>query len=392
LNITEITGGTAPYDSTVYTSANPTTPYEEGFNKLVADSYIIVITDSLNCEGSSPFTITEPDSLILTIDTTLACSCGDICDGIIRYTPQGGTLNYQYLLTPGNIFGPAFNVVSGLCPDEYKLLLIDANGCRDSAVVEVLAPEPLELDIFLNAPTCTGMTDGEITFELSGGNGDLNLLVDPDTYELIEEDSVTFRLENVGEDTLYLEMFDENSCRILDTLGIVPDEITDIILSMSSTPETCWNERNGTATVAVQNGNPPYAFLWDDNENQTTATAMGLAPNSDYMVLVTDAIGCNLSSSVFVDGNKECFFISTGITPNGDGVNDTWVLGGFEYYPECKVNVFNRWGQNIFTSTGYSAPWDGRFNGQLLPVADYYFTIDYSEEKEAIMGTVTLKY
>jgi gliding motility-associated-like protein len=56
------------------------------------------------------------------------------------------------------------------------------------------------------------------------------------------------------------------------------------------------------------------------------------------------------------------------------------------------VNVFNRWGQLVFTSIGYSAPWDGRFNGEPLPVADYYFTIDYSEEKEVIMGTVTLKY
>jgi gliding motility-associated-like protein len=73
-------------------------------------------------------------------------------------------------------------------------------------------------------------------------------------------------------------------------------------------------------------------------------------------------------------------------------VNDSWILGGFEYYPDCKVNVFNRWGQTVFSSTGYTAQWDGRFNGQLLPVADYYFTIDYAPDQEIIMGTVTIKY
>jgi gliding motility-associated-like protein len=178
----------------------------------------------------------------------------------------------------------------------------------------------------------------------------------------------------------------------VNAIAIVPNDTTDMILTLSSTPETCWNELDGTATVAVQNGNPPYSFLWDDSNLQTTATAMGLAPNTEYTVVVKDTVGCTLTSSVFVDGNMECFFISTGITPNGDGVNDTWVLGGFEYYPECKVNVFNRWGQIMFSSTGYNSPWDGRFNGELLPVADYYFTIDYSEEKEVIMGTVTIKY
>jgi gliding motility-associated-like protein len=46
----------------------------------------------------------------------------------------------------------------------------------------------------------------------------------------------------------------------------------------------------------------------------------------------------------------------------------------------------------VFSSTGYTAQWDGRFNGQLLPVADYYFTIDYAPDQEIIMGTVTIKY
>ena len=396
--ITEIEGGTEPFDTTLYFASNPTDSLG-GLDNLSADDYIITLTDSLGCFSSDTFTITQPDSLKLSIDTALSCSCGNVCDGVIRFTPTGGTPNYQYLLTPGNVFGPAFGVVNGLCADDYELFLIDANGCRDSALVTISKPTPLEIVIDTIRPKCTGTIDGSVTLNPTGGNGELTLSVTPDTYEFtpdtidIADSSYTaYTFNPIGEDTLYLELSDANGCRILDTLEIIPIEITDMILTMSSTPETCWNERNGTATVAVQNGNPPYSFSWDDNDNQQSATAMGLPPNSDYTVTVTDAHGCLLSESVFVEGNMECFFISTGITPNGDGVNDTWVLGGFEYYPECKVNVFNRWGQLMFTSIGYTSPWDGRYNGEPLPVADYYFTIDYSEEKDVIMGTVTLKY
>jgi gliding motility-associated-like protein len=319
-------------------------------------------------------------------------SCVETCDGRILFTPSGGTQNYQYLLTPGNVFGPAFGSINGLCPGDYELFLIDANGCQDSLLVEVERPDSLLLNQRIKAPTCTGLMDGIVTLKPSGGNGELIPSVEPDTYELIETDSNTYVINDIGEDSLFIELSDQNGCRLLDTLVVVPRKITDMILNMTSTPETCWNERNGTATVVVQNGTPPYYFSWDDNANQTTATAMGLSPNSEYVVTVIDSDTCQVTGSVFVEGNSQCFFIATGITPNGDGVNDTWVLGGFEYYPECKVNVFNRWGQVVFTSIGYGAPWDGRYNGELLPVADYYFTIDYSEEKEVIMGTVTLKY
>ena len=392
VNASNVVGGTEPFtitlNDTEYLPFDSTITYTD----LIPGDYFLTVIDSNECSATNYFTITEPELLTLTIDSTIACSCGGVCDGIVQFTPLGGTANYQYLLTPDSILGPAFGLVNGICAGDYEMFLIDANGCLDSAEFTITEPDPLFIEVLLDAPTCTGMNDGSAEITTGGGTGTLSFYVTPDTYTVEPIDSVTFGISQLAEDTLYLELSDENGCRILDTLGIVPDIITDMILNMSSTPETCWNALDGTATVAVQNGNPPLSYEWDDNLLQTTATAMGLAPNATYMVRVTDAIGCNLTSSVFVEANVGCFFIATAITPNGDGVNDTWVLGGFEYYPECKVNVVNRWGQVVFSSTGYNAQWDGRFNGQLLPVADYYFTIDYASDKEVIMGTVTIKY
>jgi gliding motility-associated-like protein len=392
VNVSNVLGGTEPF--TINLNDTEDLPFDSTatYTDLIPGDYFITVLDSNNCTAINYFTITEPDLLVLSIDTTLACSCGGICDGIVQFTPTGGTPNYQYLLVPDSILGPAFGLVNGICAGDFEMFLIDANGCLDSAEFTITEPDPLTIEVLLDAPTCTGMNDGSAEIIVGGGTGELSFFVDPDTYDLEPIDSVTFGLSQIAEDTLYLELADENGCRILDTLGIVPDIITDMILNMSSSPETCWNALDGTATVAVQNGNPPLSYEWDDNLLQTTATAVGLAPNADYLVRVTDAIGCNLTASVFVEANIGCFFIATAITPNGDGVNDSWILGGFEYYPDCKVNVFNRWGQTVFSSTGYTAQWDGRFNGQLLPVADYYFTIDYAPDQEIIMGTVTIKY
>lgn len=390
--VTEIIGGTAPFG--VSLNEGDFFPFipDSTFEDLIPGDYIIEVVDSNNCAASQNFTITEPDLLTITLDTTIACSCGGICDGVLQYLGEGGTPNYQYLLMPDSILGPGFGVVNGICAGDYEIFLIDANECTDSLEFTITEPDPLTIEVLLDAPTCTGMNDGSAEITVGGGTGELSFFVQPDDYIAEPIDSVTYGLSELIEDSLFLELSDENGCRIFDTLAIVPDIITDMILTMSQTPETCWNAIDGTATVAVQNGNPPLSYEWDDNLLQTTATAMGLAPNAEYTVRVTDDIGCNLTASVFVEANIGCFFIATAITPNGDGVNDSWVLGGFEYYPEVQVNVFNRWGQTVFSSTGYNAQWDGRFNGQLLPVADYYFTIDYAADKEVIMGTVTIKY
>ena len=87
-----------------------------------------------------------------------------------------------------------------------------------------------------------------------------------------------------------------------------------------------------------------------------------------------------------------CFFIAEAITPNGDGYNDEWIVGGLEYFPAAEGRVFNRWGQQVFYSQGYQERWDGRYNNAPLPMADYYFVIEFAGDKDPITGTVTLKY
>jgi gliding motility-associated-like protein len=77
-------------------------------------------------------------------------------------------------------------------------------------------------------------------------------------------------------------------------------------------------------------------------------------------------------------------------TPNGDGRNDTWVIKGLEYYPQSTVNIFNRWGQKLYSSVGYPIPWDGEYNGKALPSGTYYYIIDLKNRQPVIAGWVAI--
>jgi gliding motility-associated-like protein len=85
------------------------------------------------------------------------------------------------------------------------------------------------------------------------------------------------------------------------------------------------------------------------------------------------------------------FFIPNGFSPNGDGFNDTWDIPYLNQYPDSKVKVFNRWGQELYSSNGNSNPWNGTFNGKDLPTADYYYIIVIDQLEKKLTGTVTLK-
>lgn len=385
--LVDVIGGTAPITVTPNDSIVPYT-----FTDLAPATYTYTVTDANGCFTTGDVIVEEPPLLVASLVDVKDASCGGSCDGELEYLPEGGTLPYEYNLLPTGAIGVGSGNVGSLCAGFYQLVLIDLFNCTDTLEFTVNEPDPLVIDVLLDAPTCTGMFDGSAEISLSGGTGELTFFIEPDDTEFLEVDSVTYTLSNLGESEIYFELEDSIGCRLLDTLQIVPDIITDMVLSMFSTPETCWNEVDGTATVAVQNGFQPISYEWNDDAGQVTATAVGLSPNQEYTVVVTDNIGCTLTGSVYVDPTEGCFFIATAITPNGDGVNDTWILGGLEYYFDAEINVFNRWGQVVFTSNGYSTQWDGRFQGELLPVADYYFTIDYADDKDVIMGTVTIKY
>lgn len=159
-------------------------------------------------------------------------------------------------------------------------------------------------------------------------------------------------------------------------------------LTFEVTEPECQGESSGTIVVNATNGIEPYSFIWSNGAVEAENNNIGAGT---YEVTVTDNLGCETQGSVVViDATESCFLIPGGLSPNGDGANETWEIGGLSQYPDAIISVFDRWGQKVYTGDYTSPPWDGTYNGSDLPTADYYYILDLGNG-EKYNGVVTLK-
>ena len=359
----------------------------DGLLDLGPSTYQVFVFDDFNCSSDTTIVeIQEPAALEINIGDITNPSCGLDCDGEVALSAIGGSgaLEVSYFNTTTG----GFSVDSvGLCAGDYVATVTDTSGCQLSALFEVEAPAPLGFLIAPTNATCTGMSNGSADIFPIGGT------VSDQEYDWVVLDTAgnVANLNNLSEMTYTALVTDQIGCSYAETFDIGIDFVTDMELSTYTSPVTCWNAADGTATVSVNGGEAPFTYEWSDPFIQTTSTAVGLTEDV-YTVVVTDALGCRRTAAQFVDAIEGCLFIADALTPNDDNKNDDWVVGGLEDFPESKVMVFNRWGQKLFETEGGKERWDGRFNGARLPVADYYYTIELFPGSLPIRGTVTLKY
>lgn len=135
------------------------------------------------------------------------------------------------------------------------------------------------------------------------------------------------------------------------------------------------------------------AYLWTPNNRLSTINAVRpiAAPEEDitYKLTVTTADGCSNADFVNVKVLKTPAIPNT-FSPNGDGIHDRWEIASLESYPGAAVQIFNRYGQIIFESKGYSKPWDGTYKGKPVPIGTYYYIIDPKNGRKQISGFVDI--
>lgn len=73
---------------------------------------------------------------------------------------------------------------------------------------------------------------------------------------------------------------------------------------------------------------------------------------------------------------KTAIQVVTGISPNGDGINDYWKIINIGAFGKCDVKIYNRWGDVVYESSDYKNDWDGKREGKTLPEGTYYYLIN----------------
>jgi gliding motility-associated-like protein len=98
-----------------------------------------------------------------------------------------------------------------------------------------------------------------------------------------------------------------------------------------------------------------------------------------------DNTGCTVKDSVFVNCRPlDPLVIPQFISPNNDNKNDLWVIENLELYPNNKVQIFNRWGNLVFSASPYNYDWNGRQEGnnEILPAATYFYLIETNKKSQ----------
>ena len=129
---------------------------------------------------------------------------------------------------------------------------------------------------------------------------------------------------------------------------------------------------------------------------QITAEVLGFG---DYLntAFVQSSVGGNDVNPSNDEGSAAvdpiCLTIYNEFSPNGDGVNETFVIDCLERYPNNILEVYNRWGNIVYTKMGYINDWDGTSNGRAvinqpekLPVGTYYYVLDLGDGSDPRVG------
>lgn len=195
-------------------------------------------------------------------------------------------------------------------------------------------------------------------------------------------------LVGIGTNTIGYRYFANNGCvdTAYQTITVWPSP------TVNAGPDFFVLEGGTQIMNATATGNQ-LSYQWSPSIflDDPTLLLAACSPKIDtqYVLKATDINGCNNTDTVYV---KILYnpLIPNVFSPNGDNVNDTWVIKYLDSYPDCVVQVFTRSGQPIYSSQGYTIPWDGKYKGQSLPVATYYYVIKSVIGKKLLGGSVTI--
>ena len=346
-------------------------------NQLGSGNYSVTVTDANNCQLTESFEITEP--FISLSPNTILCSGSST--GQIQAT--------IFNANPFSVFSALWNDANAqtgltainLSPGEYTLTLTDQFGCVLTATESLDEPDSLVV-LVEHSQLCEDKPVASALVLASGG-------ATPYSYVWSSgEQSELIQLSDPG--SFSVEVTDLNGCKQDASFNIEP--ISPLNLSFITEGVSCVDNIDGSVEVFVNGGYSPYTFEWDNFVE--TPLNEGL-PSGSIGLTVTDNHGCTSVQQASIPSSDEvCIKPFSAFSPNGDMNNDYWHIDNIELYPDGLVEVFNRWGDRVYSTKRYinawDGAWDGTFDNQLLPSATYYYVINLNNGEEPLIGTVTI--
>ena len=304
-----VSGGT-----TAYTYLwNPSGQTNSVATALTAGTYSVTITDAHGCIDSATGTVLDFGAGVANITSSTNVSCNGGSNGSATVGMAGGTAPFAYSWSNG-----ATTITdNGLSVGIYTVTVTDIHGCQSTTTDTITAPPALSLDPSVTIATC-GVNNGTISLGVGGGTPGY-------TYNW-SNGNTTSAMNGLSAGSYTILVTDNNGCPDSTTVLLQNANGANPSIS-SSTNVLCNGGTNGSATVAISGGTPPFKYSWSPIGG-TGTVATGLSAG-DYTVNVVDSNNCFsiatvlitqpavLGDSVFSKSNDIC---------NGDNKGEATLL------------------------------------------------------------------
>ncbi|MBI1185587.1 PKD domain-containing protein, partial [bacterium] len=223
-------------------------------------------------------------------------------------------------------------------------------------------------------------------------------------FQFCEGDSVTLSVVDSNGYTYNWSNGEQNATVVANKGGVYEVTITSGFGCVGKGKElvTIWTRPTADAGSDVViskgystelNGSGGTYYVWSPGSTLSDSLLQNpiATPPQDqlYTLVVEDDNGCKDTADVNVFVKEDYLLEPARIfTPNGDGVNDVWIIKNIETYPDCEVTVINRWQQIVYHSTGYKNNWGGTAKSD-LPTGAYNYVIKCANGR-VYTGTVNI--
>lgn len=340
--------------------------------------YVLTITDSLYVARDTVYVRVHP---IPTPDFTATSPiCSDYDTAVITYTGTASPIAiYYWNIDQGIIFpgtGPGPHEIIGLTTGKYLISLsVEEHNCLSTTDTFEIIVNQLPLISFKAephegcVPVTVNFTDNSIPTIQDHiwyfGNGDSSLLSNP-VYTYIDTGSYDITLIAATQQGCI------NTYTSKKYVNIYPNPTADFIAE----------------PLIVRLGTEPVNFIsystgadfhdWnfgDGNTSTDSLTSNEYEDSGVYEVylIVSTIHGCSDTAILKVEVIEDDLIFPNVFTPNGDGVNDKFVIENLDTYLESRLVIYNRWGKKIYDKNNYQNDWDGEGAADGV----YYYIVTY---------------
>ncbi len=363
----------------------------------------LIVTTSNGCQSIPkliPITVSPQPKVNFIIPASVCLPNANVTFNDISSIADGTEAAFKYNWNFGDPASGAVNISTGKNPShtytavgpfDIKLQVESAAGCLHDTIIKLntIHPQPLAAFTTDKIDVCIGGSFNFIdkTDPLDGTTTQWNWTLDDGNVKNTPTFTYTYGAE--GSYKVGLFIFNSHGCR--STTANTTVYVNPYPGANAGPDKFVLEGGQVMLTPAVPVG-INVTYLWSPAATLNNASLSNplASPKDDitYTLIVTSDKGCAARpDQVFVKVLKMPA-IPNIFSPNGDGIHDRWGIEHLNTYPGATIDIYNRYGQLVFHSVGYTTQWDGKANGKDVPVGTYYYVIDPKSGRKKIAGYV----